>query len=405
MAISLSNQPIRISMPEQPPSCSPRSKKTNSLSPIIENGPISPQKAIQIYSSLLMSYEIDEITGFEEVFFLGYPKCKNPNLSDFFNKINLKDHICYRYEILKILGSGNYGNVVEAYDYKSKKKVAIKILKNKFYSQREATTLAILNQNNCSNTVKGLNYFIFRSYACISFELVGDNLHQIQAKNKFQPLKESLIKEYALQIFQSLSEYSSLGLTHCDIKPQNICLSLEDPQKIKIIDFGISYLNKDGIFKIAYAQTRYYRSPEVILQLDYGPGIDVWGAALVIMELLIGKPVFPGRNELEMLNLMVELLGSIPPSMARASKKKKVFFNDNSTLKSLNGTLTKKKLTVRNLIGNESSYYLVDFLKKCLNWNPKYRITASQALEHPWLKQKLFFIPTFDHSNLPCLHE
>lgn len=405
MNSSLSNKSIPIKVPEQPPSSTPRKIKAISSSPVIENGPITPEKAIAKYSTLLKSYEMEEITEYKEIYYLGYPNIKNPSISDFFDKMSPKDHISYRYEILKILGSGNYGKVIEAYDYKLKTKVAIKILKYRMYSKREASALILLNQNKCSNTIRGLSYFLFRSYACISFELVGENLHQIQIKNNFQPLKESVVKEYAQQLFKSLDDYSKVGLTHCDLKPQNICLSLDDPQKIKIIDFGISYINNEDNSRITYTQTRYYRSPEVILHLDYGPEIDIWSAALLIIELLIGKPVFPGRNELEMLNLMVELLGNVPYSMVKASNKKKMFFNDDSSLKPFNGVQAKKKYTVRNLLGSEPSYYLIDFIKKCLNWNPKKRITASQALEHPWLKQKLFFIPTFDHSNLPCLHE
>ena len=405
MTISLPNKTLRVTMPSCPPTCTARKINVNTISPIIENGPISPEKTIQNYSSLLLPYEMDEIYGYEEIFYIGHPDFKNSKPTYFYDIINPRDHILYRYEILKILGSGNYGKVIEAYDHKTKRKVAIKVLKYRMHSKRETEALLLINQNNCSNTVKGLNYFLFRKKACITFELVGENLHQIQTKNNFQPFKESQVKDIALQLFQSLEEYSKIGLIHCDIKPQNICLSLEDPEKIKIIDFGISYINKEENSKITYTQTRYYRSPEVILHLDYGPKVDVWSAALVIVELLIGRPLFPGRNELEMLNLMVELLGSIPPTMARDSSKKNIFFNDDLSLKPFDGVKAKKKITVRNLLGNDCSYYLVDFIKKCLNWNPKFRITAAQALEHPWLKQNLFFIPAFDHSNLPCLHE
>ena len=395
---------MRITMPEIPRMCTARKMKSISFSPIIENGPISAEKAIIEYSSFLMPYEIKEIKEYKEIYFLGYPTYKNRSKSDFFEKMHIKDHIMYRYEILKLLGSGSYGKVIEVYDHKTKQNIAIKVLKYSHLIKRETSALVLLSKHKCPNTIQGLSYFLFRSHGCISFELLNDNLHQIQIKNKFQPMKEDLVKEYALQILQSLKEYSKLGLIHCDLKPSNICLTSENQSKIKIIDFGTSYRKiEDKGSKSFYIQSRFYRAPEVILHLDYGPEIDVWSTALIIIELLIGRPAFPGRNELEMLNLMVELLGSVPFAMIKSSPRKKIFFNDDNSLKPFNGIKSKKKISIRNLLGNESSYYLVDFLKKCLTWKPELRLNAAQALQHPWFKKESLSISISSHSDLPCL--
>lgn len=402
MSTPLPELPFPIMMPKSPRLCTCRKTKSLSFSPLIENGPISPQEAIDNYSSLLMPYEIEEIQLYIDIYYLGYPNAKNSKDTKYYDNINPKDHIAYRYEVVKTLGSGSFGKVVEAIDHKTKRQVAIKILLDAELSKTEAGILATLNRHKCSNTIKGLDYFLFRTHACISFELMGINLYSMQFRENFQPLKQAQVKEYAIQIFTGLRDCAKLGIIHCDLKPENICVTLEDPGKIKIIDFGSSSY-EDKYFR-SYIQSRYYRSPEVILRLKYGPKIDVWSAALIIIELLIGRPVFPGKNELDMLNLMVELLGPVPRTMINSSKKKKFFFNDDLSLKastSLYDTSRKKITGIKNLLGSDASPQLIDFLDRCLTWKPNLRMTALEALDHAWLQQK----HSAGSEGLPCLQK
>lgn len=402
-----SDQPLKVIMPKVPRLCSCRKSKSFSFSPIVHNGPISSKEALSSYSSLLMPYEVNEIQRFKEIYFLGYPNVKNQALHDanYHYRFNPKDHLAYRYEIVKVLGSGAFGKVVEAIDHKTKKQIAIKILINaedvKEQSKTEASILACLNKHKCSNTIKGIDYFYFRSHACITFELLGESLYLTQIRSNFKPLRQSAVKEYAIQIFQALRDCANLGIIHCDLKLENICSTLEDSKKIKIIDFGSSCF-EDKPYR-TYIQSRYYRAPEVILGLKYGPKIDVWSAALIIIELLTGKPVFPGKNELDMLNLMVDLLGPIPRHMVKHCRKKGAFFQENGTLKAACSLKPKKKeVSIPILLGPDTSPQLVDFLEKCLTWSPRSRMTALDALDHPWLQTKF---PSKDSESLPCLQK
>ena len=402
------DQQIRVQTPKGPRLCACRKTKScPTFSPIIENGPISPQEVLNHYSAFLMPYEVNEIQRFNEIYFLGYPNIKNQTLHDanYHYRFNPKDHLAYRYEIVKILGSGAFGQVVESIDHKTKRQLAVKVLINtedvREQSKTEASVLARLNKHKCSNTIKGIDYFYFRSHVCITFELLGENLYLTQVKNNFKPLRQSIVKDYAIQIFKALRDCAKLGIIHCDLKPENICATLEDSKKIKIIDFGSSCY-EDKPFR-TYIQSRYYRAPEVILGMKYGPKIDVWSAGLIIVELLTGKPVFPGKNELDMLNLMVDMLGPIPRSMIKRCRKKGHFFTENGTLKAACSLKSKKKeVSIPILLGPDESPQLVDFLEKCITWNPRSRITALEALDHPWLQQKF---PSKDSESLPCLQK
>ena len=381
-----------------------------SCSPIVENSPISPQETLETYSSLLMPYEIDEIQRYKSIYFLGYPNAKNKTMNDssVLCKFNPKDHIAYRYEIIKSLGSGTFGKVFSAFDYKMKKHVAIKIFSNnddiQNQSDTEATILAQLNKFKCQNTVKGIDYFCYRTHPCITFELLGSNLYVMQIKDCFRPYKLSIVRDYAIQIFRGLYECSKLNIIHCDLKPENICTTIEDPKKVKIIDFGCACYTSSSRPNKFYIQSRYYRSPEVILRLKYGPKIDVWSAALIIIELLTGRHVFPGKNELDMLNLMVDMLGPIPRSMVNASRKKRTpFFSKDGSLKPSSSFASKKKMmSIQYLFGNDPPPHLIDFLQKCLMWKPNLRMSALEALQHPWMQQKTVN-KTSEVEGLPCL--
>lgn len=403
---------MQVSLPLSPRySQSPRIKPL-SCSPVINKGPITPDEALLNYSSLLMPYETTEIEQFKEIYFLGYPNSKNKTIQDYSNihKFNFKDHICYRYEIVSNLGNGSFGRVFNVFDHKTKRHVAVKIFLNKNeiinQSEIEADILALMNKHRCQYTVKGIDYFYFRSHPCISFELLGMNLYVMHAKDNFRPYKHSIVRDYAYQIFRGLFECSNLGIVHCDIKPENICTTISDTRRIKIVDFGSSFQSLSGRQNRFYIQSRFYRSPEVILRSKYGAKIDVWSAAVIIIELLIGRHVFPGRNELEMLNLMEDLIGPMPRSMANNCRKKKPsFFNANGTLKSFCSIDSKKekRSSIKCLLGNEAPPQLIDFLERCLTWKPSLRMSTFQALQHPWLNQKAANMKSNDTESLPSL--
>ncbi len=99
---------------------------------------------------------------------------------------------------------------------------------------------------------------------------------------------------------------------------------------IKLIDFGSSCFRTEILH--TYIQSRYYRAPEVFLQMAYGPEIDVWSAGCVMAELYLGYPLFPGENETEQMALIVAALGLPPPGMF-SQPRSEVFFNHRRELR------------------------------------------------------------------------
>lgn len=75
-----------------------------------------------------------------------------------------------------------------------------------------------------------------------------------------------------------------------------------------------------------YIQSRFYRSPEVILGMPYGLPIDMWSLGCIVAELFTGYPVFPGEDEHEQLAMMIEVLGCPPGHMLKESSRRSTFF-------------------------------------------------------------------------------
>jgi dual specificity protein kinase YAK1 len=91
------------------------------------------------------------------------------------------------------------------------------------------------------------------------------------------------------------------------LKPENILLrSLEVPS-IKVIDFGSACLENQQTY--SYIQSRFYRSPEVLLGLKYTTAIDMWSFGCIVAELFLGLPIFPGNSEYNQLTRITETMG------------------------------------------------------------------------------------------------
>lgn len=87
-----------------------------------------------------------------------------------------------------------------------------------------------------------------------------------------------------------------------------LIISLQSPQ-IKVIDFGSACHERQTVY--TYIQSRFYRSPEVLLGLPYSAAIDMWSLGCIAVELFLGLPLFPGTSEYNQVTRIVELLGCV----------------------------------------------------------------------------------------------
>eukprot|EP00929_Paragymnodinium_shiwhaense_P006783 TRINITY_DN110742_c0_g1_i1.p1 TRINITY_DN110742_c0_g1~~TRINITY_DN110742_c0_g1_i1.p1 ORF type:complete len:473 (-),score=56.93 TRINITY_DN110742_c0_g1_i1:119-1537(-) len=306
------------------------------------------------------------------------------------------DHVNYRYEILGLLGTGAYAQVVRAYDHKDEQVVALKLVRNESALQkqalREAEALQYIQEQahfKTSHIVEMKTAFEFRGHLCMAFELLAETLFDRLKLHDYVGLPMQQVRQVATQLFTAVDFLSQHGIIHGDLKPENIIFTGQDDTCIKVIDFGLASYSANA--DLPRLQSRFYRAPEVILTLPYGPAVDIWSCGCILAEMCCGAPLLPGSSDREQLKLMSARLGPAPGELVRRSSRGDFFFDSSGSVRSLQQSdassgggfdLEEKKLM--EMFG-EGDPDLLSLARGLLEWSAERRLTAAEALEQPWV--------------------
>uniref|UniRef100_A0A3Q3AGK8 dual-specificity kinase n=1 Tax=Kryptolebias marmoratus TaxID=37003 RepID=A0A3Q3AGK8_KRYMA len=320
-----------------------------------------------------------------------------------------------RYEIDSLIGKGSFGQVVKAYDHHEQEWVAIKIIKNKkaFLNQAqiELRLLELMNKHDTEMKyyiVHLKRHFMFRNHLCLVFELLSYNLYDLLRNTNFRGVSLNLTRKFAQQLCTALLFLATpeLSIIHCDLKPENILLCNPKRSAIKIVDFGSSCQLGQRIYQ--YIQSRFYRSPEVLLGMPYDLAIDMWSLGCILVEMHTGEPLFSGSNEVDQMNKIVEVLGVPPSHMLDAAPKARKYFDKLSDglwiVKKNKDYKPPATRRLHEILGvetggpggrrsGEPGHAPCDYLKfkdlilRMLDYDPKSRITPFYALQHNFFKK------------------
>ncbi|KAJ8762741.1 hypothetical protein K2173_012233 [Erythroxylum novogranatense] len=360
-----------------------------------------------------------------------------------------------RYIVKDVLGHGTFGQVAKCWVPDTSCFVAVKIIKNQpaYYQQAlvEVSILTTLNRKydpeDKHHIVRIYDYFVHQRHLCICFELLDTNLYELIKINQFRGLSLSIVQMFSKQILHGLALLKDAGIIHCDLKPENIllCTSVK-PAEVKIIDFGSACMEDRTVY--SYIQSRYYRSPEVLLGYQYTTAIDMWSLGCIVAELFLGLPLFPGASEFDLLRRMIEILGGQPPDyVLKEAKNTSKFFKcirsvhniDNGEIcsggRNAYQALSVEEYEAREMkkpsIGKEYFHHmnleaivknypyrknlppedvikesrirlaLIDFLRGLVEFDPAKRWSPFQASKHPFVTGEPFTCPYKPPSETP----
>ncbi|ROV96764.1 hypothetical protein VMCG_07936 [Cytospora schulzeri] len=373
---------------------------------------VSPQDAIRI--AMLNIYERGEIIDYNDIYFCGTQNAQkvvgdlNTDIPNFGYddergdySIVTGDHLAFRYEVIDVLGKGSFGQVVRCIDHKTGALVAVKIIRNKkrFHQQAlvEVNILQKLREwdpNNKHSMVNFTHSFYFRGHLCISTELLDMNLYEFIKANAFRGFSLKMIRRFTKQMLSSLNLLKQHKVIHCDLKPENILVRHPLHTEIKVIDFGSSCFENEKVY--TYIQSRFYRSPEVILGMSYGMPIDMWSLGCILAELYTGVPIFPGENEQEQLACIMEVFGPPEKHLIEKSTRKKLFFDSMGkprlTVSSKGRRRRPSSKTLQQVLKCDDEAFL-DFLARCLRWDPDRRMKPEEAIRHEFITGQKTSVP------------
>lgn len=337
--------------------------------------------------------------------------------------VNQGDYVTARYKILRLLGQGTFGKVVECYDKKLRKYVAIKIIravqKYRDASQIEIRVLRTLRENDPSNENKCIHLletFNFKNHVCIVSELLGKSVFDFLKENKFQPFPPLHIWQFAKQLMQSVAFLHRLNLVHTDLKPENILLVSSEHSivatsrrqnakrkhvlhntEIRLIDFGSATFNDE--FHSSVVSTRHYRAPEIILSMGWSFPCDVWSIGCILVEFFTGDALFQTHDNLEHLAMMEAVLGKMPDDYRRKAETYKPEYFKHGALKypvpetsKDSRKYVKQMKKLQDLIqtpATQAQYSkhntrFLSLLRQLLEFDAAKRIKVSEALKHPY---------------------
>lgn len=175
---------------------------------------------------------------------------------------------------------------------------------------------------------------------------------------------------------------------HCDLKPENILMRSYSRCLVKIIDFGSSCFLTDQLCH--YVQSRTYRAPEVVLGFKYDQKVDIWSLGCILAELWTGQVLFANKSIQTMLAKIIGLCGEFPKDMMENGEFTPKFFTKDNHLfekNRKNGKITfliPKKTTLESRLKTTDKLF-VDFIRQCLQIDPRKRATVNELLQHPWI--------------------
>ena len=306
------------------------------------------------------------------------------------------DELHAKYQVSeRQIGRGSFGVVYDAVDKITGKKVAIKKLTyfptDLVHVKQLLREISLLRMLKSHPNIISLEYIASSSTkdtvneVHLVFERYDTDLNKIISSK--QSLSTQHLQYFLYQIFCGVYYIHSAKLVHRDLKPSNILVNSNCD--IKICDFGLARATQiiketshtangapPPLFRqlTEYVVTRWYRSPELIINHRAEAPADIWSVGCILAELLLREPLFPADSSIEVLKLILKLTGT-------PVKHDRRWIDDETCFNYLTQNSSQPRQSIRQKFKGEDASAL-DLLEKLLEFNPTRRISAAQALRH-----------------------
>jgi len=296
-----------------------------------------------------------------------------------------------QYTKIDRIGEGAYGVVHKARDRETGNLVALKCIRLENDEEGVPCTaireISLLKELRHPNLVRLYEVLHNERKLTLVFEYLDMDLRKYLDEQSASPVPTSTIKRMSRQLLEGIAYCHKRCVLHRDLKPQNLLIN--KAQDLRIGDFGLGRAYGIAAKKFTHeVVTLWYRAPDVLLgNGNYGPAVDMWSAGCIMLEMITGEPVFPGQNDADQLLRIFKFLGApndtLWPSMheyansERTLAKPEFRRNYAPECKRFYGSSKVRR------IGADG----IDLIQNLLLYEPYQRLTAEEALEHPYFTQ------------------
>lgn len=302
------------------------------------------------------------------------------------------DRTTERYHKIEKIGEGTYGIVYKAQDRDINQIVALKKIRLEQEDEGIPSTaireIALLKQLHHPNIVRLHDVIHTEKRLTLVFEYLDQDLKQFLDAFGDSGLSPDKVLLFCYQLLKGIHYCHSQRVLHRDLKPQNLLINHE--QQLKLADFGLA--RAFGIPVRNYTHevvTLWYRSPDVLLgSRQYGTAVDIWSVGCIFAEMATGSPLFPGQNDADQLCKIFELLGT--PTLQSWPSIRDLPDYPKYSSKIPQYTGKRLDMIIRDLNSNG-----LDLLISMLRIDPELRISAEDALNHPYFEDIRDMEPAF----------
>ncbi|KAI0662716.1 Pkinase-domain-containing protein [Cubamyces menziesii] len=291
----------------------------------------------------------------------------------------------YCYERLNSIEEGSYGVVFRARDKQTGDIVALKKLK--LDEEKHGFPITALREINALMVCKHENVVGIREV------VVGDTLTQVFIVMDFiehdlktllsvmpSPFLQSEVKTLMLQLLSAVAHCHERWILHRDLKTSNLLMN--NRGTIKVADFGLARRYGDPVGVGGLTQlvvTLWYRAPEILLgATTYSTAVDMWSVGCIFAELLLNEPLFQAKGEIEMISMIFKLLG--PPTSQSWPDYNSLPLAKSITLPAPHPPQLRQRFPYITNAG-------LDLMSRLLTYDPDKRISAEEALKHPYFSE------------------
>ncbi|VEU24379.1 DEKNAAC105586 [Brettanomyces naardenensis] len=292
------------------------------------------------------------------------------------------------YERIQQVGEGTYGKVYKAKNKITGALVALKRLR--LETEREGfpitanREIGLLQSFDHRNIVGLSEMMVERNQVFMVFPYMSHDLSGILQQQEIK-ISDGEKKNIFRQLLEGINYLHKKRVIHRDIKGSNILISTDGV--LKITDFGLARAMKNINPKVESPNytnrviTLWYRPPEILLgSTDYGREIDIWGIGCLLLELFTRHAVFQGTNEVDQLLKVYDIMGTIKTSEWPDADRLPWF----EMLRPNFHTESKFKEKFGGILSTEC----FDLAASLLRMNPAQRMTAEEALRHPYFQEE-----------------